>query len=113
MRTGFCEKTIDGVSIGFKFGTNAFQLLTDMHNKEFHEIDAIMSNAGGIRDLIFCAYRANALSTGKEMKLNVYQIGDWLDDLPQSDYDDILKALESAKVLGEGLNVSKEDEPKK
>ena len=108
MRTGYTEKQINGVSVGFKFGTNAFQLLTEMYNKEFHQIDEIMNNAGGVRDLIFCAYQANALSNNLNVDLNKYQIGDWLDDLPQDDYNDILKALNSAKVLGNGLETAEE-----
>ena len=109
MRSGYTEKTMFGKKVAIKFGTNAFDMLCEMHGyDDMSGIDKVMAKAAGIRDLIFCAAKAASLSNGKELKLNKYQIGDWLDDAPQSDYDDILKAIESTKILGAGVEVKEE-----
>ena len=100
---GFVEKKLNGRVIGFKFGTNAFALLSELHNVELDELDKVLGNVTGIRDLIFCAAQAWALSAGKEVWFNRYQVGDWLDEMSQVDYEDILGALNNAKVLGRSL----------
>ena len=100
---GYTEKKINGKTVGFKFGTNAFSLFCEMHGLEMHEMDKALGGIAGVRDLIYCAARAAALSAGREVWFNEYVIGDWLDEAPQEDYDDILKAMNNAKVMGQGV----------
>jgi len=100
---GYVEKKINGKTVGFKFGTNAFALLSELHKVELEDLDKVLGNVTGIRDLIFCAAQACALSSGKEITFNRFQVGDWLDEMTQADYEDILNALNNAKVLGRSL----------
>jgi hypothetical protein len=107
---GHTEATIDKVKVGFQFGTNAFELLTEMHGKEFSDITEILKTPTGIRDLIFCAYRSDCLIRGEEEVFNKFKITNWLDYLDEPAYARILKAVESTRVLGSGLEI---EQPKK
>jgi len=101
MDSGYIEKLYGKQKIALKFGNNAFELLCKMHgSNKVLDVGEILQQVGGERDLIFCAAQAASLSSGKEFKLNKYQIGDWLDDMSQEDYEDIVNALTEAKILG-------------
>ena len=104
-QSGYLEKKINGKIVPISFGTNAFDLLTEMYESELDDVEKILSRAGGVRDLIFCGMKAAALSADKEFTLNKYQVGDWLDELPQEDYADILSTLEKTKVMGQDVKV--------
>ena len=108
MKSGYHEATINGKKMPLKFGTNAFELLTTMHNKDLSGLDEILNSPGGMRDLVFCAAKAVQLAKGQELKVNVYEIGDWLDEMEQKDLDAIMKAFGEAKVYGNKLSVDHE-----
>jgi len=99
---------MNGKVIALKFGTNAFCELCDMYGVEFYEMDKALKKPTGTRDLIFCAARMAALSSGKKVTFNKYQIGDWLDDMTQDDYKDILKAMNTTKIIGREIDVKEE-----
>ena len=103
-QSGYIEKKLNGKTIGIKFGTNAFALLCEKHGIELTEVDTVLNDVVGVRDLIFCAAKAASLSKGDEVWFNEYMIGDWLDDMTQKDYDDIISTIDNAKVLGNLVN---------
>ena len=108
MKAGYTEKQIGKAKIALKFGTNAFAELCEMHDRsDMNAIDEILNSASGVRDLIFCAGKVASLAAGKDFKFNKYQIGDWLDEMSEADYADILKTMRSTRVLGQGVEVEK------
>ena len=117
MDSGYIEKLYGKQKIALKFGNNAFELLCKMYDsKKVLDVGNILQEVGGERDLIYCAGRAASLSAGKEFKFNKYQIGDWLDDMSQKDYEDIVEALTEAKIMGipiKELTKAQEEEAKK
>ena len=83
MKNGYIEKPFGKGKLALKFGVNAHELFCKMHNVEFHEMGEKMAGLTGERDLVFCAAHAAALSAGKDFTITKYQIGDWIEDMPQ------------------------------
>ena len=116
--SGYVEKTILGKKVGFKFGTNAFYEFCDMKNCELEDIDkhlllpkknpknkkeAPRINERAMVDLIYCAAKAHCLSSEKEITFNRYVVADWIDDMEQDDFNDIVEALNNSKVMGKKI----------
>lgn len=107
-QSGFVSKKINGKDVGFKFGTNAFALVSEMRGVELDELDKVLGSVSGIRDLIYCAAKAHLLAKGEDVYFNEFTVGDWLDDMAQKDYEDIIGALDHTKVLGNKLTPDEE-----
>lgn len=83
------------------FGINAFEELTEIHGTDLDGIDEILNKPGGMRDLIYCA--AKMANRKKDFELDKFDIGDWLDEMDQEDFDDIIKAFNKTKIYGREL----------
>lgn len=88
-------------TLELNFGINAFNDLTDMHGTDLDGMDEILNKPGGMRDLIYCA--AKMANRKKDFKLDKFDIGDWLDEMSQEDFDDIIKAFNKTKIYGREL----------
>jgi|SRR5690554_1351472 len=85
-----------------KFGTNQTAILCEMYDVPLEEMDQAFSPArmsvAQTRDLIYSAIAAGCLTKGKEIDFTQYQVGDWVDDLPQEDLERIFKAAYKKEV---------------
>lgn len=113
--SGYCEVNVLDMVIPCKFGMNAFAMFTQMQNIELDQIDKALSgnNVVAMRNLIYCGMKAAAMAQGKPVEFNEFTVGDWIDEMEQSELAKIIETISSARVLGRRLNGSDEDSKKK
>lgn len=72
-----------------KFGTNATALLCKEHNISLKKIGEFLTEDGitieKYRDLLWASLTAGAQSMGQDFPFTKYQVGDWIDDMPDED----------------------------
>ena len=111
--SGYIEILIEGEQIPFKFGSNAYGLFCEMHKIEFWQIAS--SGVFGrfdkngkvigppdmtkLRDLFYCAHQSAVRSKGLQEKLNLFQIGDLMDDNSEITAK-LQEAILNSKMLG-------------
>lgn len=87
-----------------KFGTNQTAIYCDKYDLSLVGYTESLSNdkvkPGNLRDLIWSALVAGAQYKGQEVDFDELKVGDWIDDLSQSDLDSVFSVLSSNE--GEG-----------
>ncbi len=87
-----------------KFGTNQTAIYCDKYDLSLVGYTESLSNdkvkPGNLRDLIWSALVAGAQYKGQEVDFDEFKVGDWIDDLSQSDLDSVFNVLSSNE--GEG-----------
>lgn len=102
---GEVEVEIGGEKRLIKFGTNASAKFCEMHGKDLHEIQI---HKGTIRDLIYAGLFAGAKKQKKEVTFDEYDVGDWLDEIPQEEANRIEQAM-----INSAPDVTESDDTKK
>lgn len=87
---GEVEVNIGGRVRLIKFGTNSLALFSQKTGKDLSEIDAGLMS---IRDLIWSGLVAGAKKRKEEADFDEWEVGDWLDDMDQSEFDKISEAI--------------------
>jgi hypothetical protein len=80
-----------------KFGTNQTAIYCDKYDLSLVGYTESLSNdkvkPGNLRDLIWSALVAGAQYKGQEVDFDELKVGDWIDDLSQSDLDSVFNVL--------------------
>lgn len=110
--SGYCEVKVMDRLIPCKFGMNAFAMFTQMQGIELDQIDKALStsNVESIRNLIYCGMKSAALSKGIEIDFNEFTVGDWIDDMEESELSKIVETIGNSRVLGHQLGGAKKKE---
>ena len=98
----------------FKFGFNAIDIFCREHKisiaefgERFAQIGRGSSTIGELRDIIYAGLAGGALSNGEPVSFTCYQVGDWMDDLPEGELSKMMEAItqsvsiNSKKKVGE------------
>jgi len=113
--SGYVEVTIAGEVLPFKFGTNAWALFCEMHKIELFQIaesgilgkvdeqgNISSPDLSKLRDIFYCGYQSACRSQRKEVKYNLFEFGDMLDESFDA-VKELQKAMLTAKVMGFSL----------
>jgi hypothetical protein len=92
----------------FKFGFNAIDIFCREHKigiaefgERFAQIGKGNASLGELRDIVYAGLAGGALSSGDTISFTRYQVGDWMDDLPQGELAKIMEAItQSVSVSG-------------
>lgn len=92
----------------FKFGFNAIDIFCREHkigiaefSERFVQIGKGNASVGELRDIIYAGLAGGALSSNAAISFTRYQVGDWMDDLPQGEMAKIMEAItQSVSVSG-------------
>ena len=80
-----------------KFGTNQTAIYCDKYDLSLVGYSESLSNdkvkPSTLRDLIWSALVAGAQYKGQEVDFDELKVGDWIDELAQSDLDSVFKVL--------------------
>tara|TARA_R110000751_G_scaffold53310_1_gene115558 strand:+ start:632 stop:1006 length:375 start_codon:yes stop_codon:yes gene_type:complete len=115
-KKGFYTIKLGGVSRTLHFSMNFWVELTehlDISLQELGEAFGDKMALSGIRGIIYCGMLAYDKENGNEIKYNVYDVGNWLEDLNQEDVGNIMRVMTETKVLGNQLNAGVERTQKK
>ena len=109
-KSGYIQLKIDGKLRAFKFGMNAFAKFFELRGIGFSDMESELSEKNpnmmaAMRDLIFAGAYAAAMSADKEIDFNQSMVGDWLDEMPQEDFQHIMDAITSSRVMAQGMQV--------
>lgn len=108
-RTGRIIKLIDGKERGFSFGMNCWSEFCKLHNIGPDQLGSFDSDSLGlemIRDILYCAALAWCESNDQPIDFNKFTVGDWIDEMEQKDFQEILSTMTSSRLLGKNLNGS-------
>jgi|GEM_PF-1314417 len=100
--------TIGGKQRPFKFGFNAIDIFCREHNigisefgERFAKIGKGNATIGELRDIIFAGLAGGALTSGEQIDFTSFQVGDWMDELPQGELAKMMEAItQSVNVPG-------------
>ena len=121
---GFVEIQIEKETKGFKFNNNASVIYCESKGIELGEMAGEMRlsgedqkkiNQGDFsvlknvhmtywRDMIWAAHAGYQRARGLEEPVKE-QVGEWIDEMPQKDFNKIISAFVGASALGESLGV--------
>ena len=99
--SGYCEVELGGEKRAFKFGMNAFALACEISKQSLDEFLASMgTNALSIRYLIWAGASANCRSQGIDEDFNLYNVGDWLDEISSENLAVLMDTIAKSQILG-------------
>ena len=84
----------------FKFGFNAIDVFCRAHaiginefGERFAKIGSGKATIGELRDIIYAGLAGGALSAGDKLDFTNYQVGDWMDELPQGELAKMMESI--------------------
>jgi hypothetical protein len=84
----------------FKFGFNAIDIFCGERKitiatfgERIAEISKGSATIGELRDIIYAGLAGGALSNNQQIDFTAYQVGDWLDELPEGELSKIMEAI--------------------
>jgi len=84
----------------FKFGFNAIDIFCRERKitiatfgERIAEISKGSATIGELRDIIYAGLAGGALSSNQQIDFTAYQVGDWLDELPEGELSKIMEAI--------------------
>lgn len=101
---GEVEVSIGGKPRLLKFGTNQLAIFTQMHKVDLSEADFGMHH---LRDLIYSALVAGAKKNKEEVTFDEWEVGEWIDELPDEDLQKIVDSFTNSLPKGEGDDTKK------
>lgn len=101
---GEVEVSIGGKPRLLKFGTNQLAIFTQMHKVDLSEADFGMHH---LRDLIYSALVAGAKKQKQDVDFDEWEVGEWIDDLPDEDLQKIVDSFTNSLPKGEGDDTKK------
>lgn len=90
---GEVEATLGGKVRLVKFGTNQLALFTEKHKIDPSDVEFGMAH---LRDLVWSALVSGAKKKGEQVDFDEWQVGDWLDDIDQAEFDKIMDAFQKS-----------------
>jgi len=96
---GEIEVSIGGKPRLVKFGTNQLAIFTQMHKVDLSEADFGMHH---LRDLIYSALVAGAKKQKQEVDFDEWEVGEWIDELPDEELQKIVDSFTNSLPKGEG-----------
>ncbi len=96
---GEIEVSIGGKPRLVKFGTNQLAIFTQMHKVDLSEADFGMHH---LRDLIYSALVAGAKKKKETVDFDEWEVGEWIDELPDEDLQKIIDSFTNSLPKGEG-----------
>lgn len=99
-------KKIGKESITFWFGSGAFNIFCEKRGIELEEIEAEFKKDkfGSLADILASAANFNLLVNNEPEKYNRYTAFNWIDQMNESDLNEIMKTLEKVQMLGHSLS---------
>lgn len=99
---------IGGTQRPFKFGFNAIDIFCREHKigiaefgERFAQIGKGSATIGELRDIVYAGLAGGALTNGDAISFTCYQVGDWMDDLPDGELSKMMEAItQSVSVNG-------------
>jgi len=101
---GEVEVSIGGKPRLIKFGTNQLAIFTQMHNVDLSEADFGMHH---LRDLIYSGLVAGAKKNKEKVDFDEWEVGEWIDELPDEDLQKIVDSFTKSLPEGEGDDTKK------
>jgi len=96
---GEIEVSIGGKPRLVKFGTNQLAIFTQMHRVDLSEADFGMHH---LRDLIYSALVAGAKKQKETVDFDEWEVGEWIDELPDEELQKIIDSFTNSLPKGEG-----------
>jgi len=96
---GEIEVSIGGKPRLVKFGTNQLAIFTQMHKVDLSEADFGMHH---LRDLIYSALVAGAKKKKETVDFDEWEVGEWIDELPDEELQKIVDSFTNSQPKGEG-----------
>lgn len=104
----------------FKFGFNAIDIFCREHKitisefgERFSQIGKGTATIGELRDIIYAGLAGGALSTGEKIEFTNFQVGDWMDELPQGELAKMMEAIISSVNVPGKKKASEMPQPSK
>lgn len=101
---GTVTATIGGHNRVLKFNLNANYEFCKMHRLTQDEVMDFFTdplNVTAIRDMIYCALKVADLAAGKQIDYNEMTVGEWISEMPQSDFEQIILGSSDANKHSE------------
>jgi|TARA_B100000482_G_C12498559_1_gene255606 hypothetical protein len=113
---GYYSIDLGGKERTLHFSMNFWAELTDHLNISLQELGEAFSNKmaiSGIRGIVYCGMLAYDRENKNEIDYDVYDVGNWLEDLTQDDINNLINSMMQSKILGNKLNAGIERDQKK
>jgi hypothetical protein len=87
----------------FKFGFNAIDIFCRerkvniaQFGERIAEIAKGSATIGELRDIIYAGLAGGALSNNESISFTCFQVGDWLDELPEGELSKVMEAISNS-----------------
>jgi len=96
---GEVEVSIGGKPRLVKFGLNQMAIYTERNKLELSDVTGF--NIKQVRDLVWSGLVAGARKRGDVIDFDEWQVGDWIEEMNQEEFDKIMEAFQNS-IPGEG-----------
>ena len=106
-KQGYYSLKLGGKKRTLHFSMNFWASLTEELGVGLQDLYKVFSNEmaiSSVRAIIYCGMIAYDQEEGNEIDYNVYKVGNWLSDMDQNQFTDVMAAMTETKILGNHLN---------
>ena len=104
---GYYNIELGGKKRTLHFSMNFWASLTEELGVGLQDLDKVFNNEmaiSSVRAIVYCAMMAYDQEEGNEIDYNVYKVGNWLSDMDQEQFQEVMAAMTETKILGNQLN---------
>jgi len=123
-KRGYCQLTLGGVDRTLHFSMNFWAIFEECTGFTLTEIDKVFSeklSVNTLRSLVYAGCKAYDLENKKDIDYDIYDAGNWLEDVNLDHLTLITDTMVESRILGNDLNAgvrrnvtkSTKDHPKK
>tara|TARA_Y100001972_G_scaffold127052_1_gene182689 strand:+ start:758 stop:1129 length:372 start_codon:yes stop_codon:yes gene_type:complete len=113
---GYYSLELGGKKRTLHFSMNFWVELTQHLDISLQELGEAFNDKmalSGIRGIVYCGLLTYDRENKIQVDYDVYDVGNWLEDLSQDDVNDIMQSMTESKLLGNELNAGISREQKK
>lgn len=106
-KQGYYSLELGGKKRTLHFSMNFWAALTEELKVGLQDLDKVFNNEmalSSVRAIIYCALMAYDQEEGNEIDYNVFQVGNWLSDLNENQFQEVMATMTETKILGNQLN---------
>lgn len=113
---GYYSLDLGGKKRTLHFSMNFWAELTDHLNISLEQLGEAFGSKmalSGIRGIIYCGILTYDRENKNNIDYDVYDVGNWLEDLTQDQISEIIQVMTESKILGNSLNAGMDRGQKK
>ena len=115
-KRGYYSLKLGGKKRTLHFSMNFWASLTEELKVGLQDLDKVFNNdmaQSSVRAIIYCGMMAYDQEEGNEITYNKFSVGNWLSEMNQDQFQEVMATMTETKILGNQLNAGMQRQTQK